>query len=80
VFVLVLNGTAVLVVYIMDHPRLLRQVGRQQVTLDKIHPDDKSLRADLEQRLRVRVLDYVIAHVDYVREITVLNVRYANEP
>jgi hypothetical protein len=79
-FVLALNGTAVLVVYIMDHPRLLRQVGRQQITLDTIHPDDKSLRADLEQRLRVRVLDYAIAHVDYVREVTVLNVRYANEP
>jgi hypothetical protein len=78
-FVVLLNAVAVLVVYVMDHPRLLRSVGRQQITLDTIHPSDQSLRADLEQRLNVRVLDYAITHVDYVREITVLNVRYATE-
>jgi hypothetical protein len=76
-FVLLLNVVAVLVIYVMDHPRLLRKVGRQQITLDVIHPNEESLRADLEQRLKVRILDYAIAHVDYVREITVLNVRYA---
>jgi hypothetical protein len=78
-FLLLLNAIAVLVVYVMDHPRLLRKVGRQQITLDTIHANERDLRADLEQRLNVRVLDYAIAHVDYVREITVLNVRYANE-
>ncbi|MBC8076354.1 MAG: DUF4956 domain-containing protein, partial [Chloroflexales bacterium] len=41
--------------------------------------NDQTLRADLEQRLNVRVLDYSIAHVDYVREITVLKVRYATD-
>lgn len=79
-FLLLLNAIAILVVYVMDHPRLLRKVGRQQITLDTIHANERDLRADLEQRLNVRVLDYAIAHVDYVREITVLNVRYANEP
>ena len=78
-FLLLLNAIAVLVVYVMDHPRLLRKVGRQQITLDTIHSNERDLRADLERRLNVRVLDYAIAHVDYVREITVLNVRYANE-
>lgn len=78
-FLLLLNVIAVAVVYVMDHPRLLRKVGRQQITLDTIHSNERDLRADLEQRLNVRVLDYAIAHVDYVREITVLNVRYANE-
>ncbi|GAB4450210.1 MAG: DUF4956 domain-containing protein [Chloroflexi bacterium OHK40] len=76
-FLLLLNAIAILVVYVMDHPRLLRTVGRQQITLDTIHSNDHDLRADLEQRLKVRVLDYAIVHVDYVREITVLNVRYA---
>lgn len=77
VFILILNLAAVLVVYIMDHPRLLQRVGRRQITLDTIHPTDQSLRADLENRLNVKVLDYAIAHIDYVREITILNVRYA---
>jgi len=79
-FILILNTAAVLVVYVMDHPRLLRRVGRRQITLDTIHSTDQGLRADLERRLGVRVLDYAIAQIDYVREITVLNVRYANEP
>jgi hypothetical protein len=78
-FILVLNVLAVLVVFVMDHPRLLRKVGHQQIILDTIHSNDQSLRADLEKRLNVRVLDYVIANVDYVREITVLNVRYATD-
>lgn len=78
-FLLLLNTIAVLVVYVMDHPRLLRKVGRQQITLDTIHSNERDLRADLERRLNVRVLDYAIAHVDYVREITVLNVRYATD-
>lgn len=78
-FLLLLNSIAILVVYVMDHPRLLRKVGRQQITLDTIHSNEQELRADLERRLKVRVLDYAIAHVDYVREITVLNVRFANE-
>jgi len=77
VFLVLLNVIAVLVVYVMDHPRVLRRVGRQQVILDKIHFSDESLRADLEKRLRVQVLDYAIAQVDYVREVTVLDVRYA---
>lgn len=78
-FLLLLNTIAVLVVYVMDHPRLLRKVGRQQITLDTIHSNARDLRADLERRLNVRVLDYAIDHVDYVREITVLNVRYASD-
>ena len=77
ILLLILNATAIFAVYLMDHPRLLRRVGRQLITLDKIHPNDQSLRADLEQRLGVQVLDYSIANVDYVREITVLDVRYA---
>jgi hypothetical protein len=78
-FILLLNAVAISVVYVMDHPRLLRKVGRQQIILDTIHSTDQSLRADLEKRLNVRVLDYAITNVDYVREITVLNVRYATE-
>jgi hypothetical protein len=78
-FILVLNVLAIAVVFVMDHPRLLRKVGHQQIILDTIHSNDQSLRADLEKRLNVRVLDYVIANVDYVREITVLNVRYATD-
>ncbi|MCU0491456.1 MAG: DUF4956 domain-containing protein [Chloroflexaceae bacterium] len=78
-FLVLLNAIAILVIYFMDHPHFLRTVGRQQITLDTIHSNEHDLRADLERRLNVRVLDYAIAHVDYVREITVLNVRYANE-
>ncbi len=79
VFVLVLNTVAIMVVYVMDHPKLLRQIGQQKIILDTIHANDQSLRADLEKRLNVRVLDYAITNVDYVREVTTLNVRYATD-
>jgi len=59
-FLLTLNLVAVFVIYIMDHPRLLRGVGQQQITLDTIHATEQSLRADLERRLNVQVLDYAI--------------------
>ncbi len=77
IFMFLLNAIAIIVVYVMDHPKLLKRVGHQRITLDTIHANDQSLRADLERRLNVKVLDYAIAHVDYVREITVLSVRYA---
>jgi hypothetical protein len=76
-FALLLNSIAILLVFFMDHPKMLRNVGQQRVTLDRIHATDESLRADLEQRLHGQILDYSIERIDYVREVTILSVRYA---
>lgn len=73
---LALNGVLLAVMYIADHPRLLGRTRHQVVTLDVVHSDPESLRVDLEGRLRARVLQCVVMQIDYVRDITVVDVRY----
>ena len=48
-----------------------------RVTLDVVHADDAALVADLERRLGGRVLRHQVRNVDYVRDTTVVDVRYS---
>jgi hypothetical protein len=48
---------------------------RLEVTLDSVHTSDAALVADLERRLGGRVVHHVVKEVDYVRDITVVDVR-----
>ncbi|MGW2152580.1 DUF4956 domain-containing protein [Nonomuraea sp. NPDC001699] len=73
---LFLDGVLLAVVYVADHPRLLGRTRQQLVTLDVVHADPELLRADLESRLRGRVLHCVVTQVDYVRDVTVVDVRF----
>ncbi|MEV4172344.1 MULTISPECIES: DUF4956 domain-containing protein [unclassified Nonomuraea] len=73
---LLLNGVLLVVMYIADHPGLLGRTRHQVVTLDVVHADPELLRVDLESRLRARVLHCVVTQVDYVRDVTVVDVRY----
>lgn len=75
-----LNVAAVLVMYVMDHPALQRGASHVSLTLDVVHKDEQSLKTDLEQRLNARVVSYTIAHIDYVKDVTELEVRYVNSP
>ena len=49
---------------------------RLEITLDRVHDNDSSLIADLERRLGGRVLRHEVKKVDYVRDVTVVDVRY----
>ncbi|MEU1384662.1 DUF4956 domain-containing protein [Nonomuraea sp. NPDC048881] len=73
---LLLDGVLLAVVHVADHPRLLGRTRQQVVTLDVVHADPELLRADLESRLRGRVLHCVVTQVDYVRDVTVVDVRF----
>ncbi|MEU1722162.1 DUF4956 domain-containing protein [Actinomadura sp. ATCC 39365] len=73
---LLLDGVLLAVVHVADHPRLLGRTRQQVVTLDVVHADHELLRADLESRLRGRVLHCVVTQVDYVRDVTVVDVRF----
>jgi len=64
-----------LVLYVADHPRLLAGARRSVVTLDTVHRDPAALRADLAARLG-EPLDWRVVEVDYVRDLTVIDVRY----
>jgi hypothetical protein len=49
---------------------------RLEVTLDVVHDNDAALVADLERRLGGWVLHHHVKEIDYVRDTTVVDVRY----
>ena len=66
----------VMVMLLLDN-RLVAPRGRRQVvTLDTVHPHEAALRADLEGRLGGRVKRMFVKETDYVRDTTVVDVRY----
>lgn len=52
---------------------------RLEVKLDVVYPTDAALVADLERRLGGRVLDFRVKDIDYLRNNTIVNVRYQVE-
>ncbi|GAA0715744.1 DUF4956 domain-containing protein [Dactylosporangium roseum] len=71
-----LNLGLLAVMYVADHPRLLARAERRMVTLDVVHDDEDALRADLAYRLGGEITKLYVAEVDYVRDVTVVDVRY----
>ncbi|MEU8975532.1 DUF4956 domain-containing protein [Streptomyces monashensis] len=70
-----LCATLLLVVWAADSPRLLADTRRAVVTLDTVHEDPAALRADLARRLG-EPLHWTVMEVDFVRDLTVVDVRY----
>jgi hypothetical protein len=62
--------------WLVDHPALYRRTARQRVTLDEVVTGDAAVRAALERRLGVEVVEAVVEETDYVREVTRVSVRY----
>ena len=75
-----LNAIILGAIALSDHPILGPVPKGREITLDCIHDDDTALRADLENRLGVRVVDFTIIECDYVREVTRLTIRYVGSP
>ena len=74
--VALLNVLVLAVVLIVDLPGRGPAPEKREITLDRIHGDDAALRADLEQRLGVRVTGFVIHELDYVRDVTRLTISF----
>lgn len=72
-----LSAAVLLCLFFVDHPSLYRRTLRQAVTLDTIHTDPSALRAELERRLGVEIVDVTVQEIDYVRESMRLVVRSA---
>lgn len=70
-----LSALLLLVIYGADHPRLFARSRRTVVTLDAVHSDPAALRADLARRLG-EPLHWTVMEVDFVRDLTVVDVRY----
>jgi len=66
------------VMYIGDHPRLLRSYRRQVLVLDSAIVDQAALVAQLERILGARVHSAAVERIDLVNETTVVDVRYSH--
>src|SRR4051794_3226224 len=62
--------------FLVDHPALYRRTARQRVTLDEVVTGHAELRAAVERRLGIEVVDMTVEEVDFVREVTRVSVRY----
>lgn len=65
---------------IVDHPRMLRDNHRAEVTLESAIEDHERLRDVVERRLGRRVIALDILDLDYVRETTRVAVRVLDRP
>ena len=73
---LMIDATLISIMYIADNRLLLPRSQHRLVTLDLVHADEASLTADLERRLGGQVTHCIVTEVDYVRDITVVDVRF----
>jgi hypothetical protein len=71
-----LDVAIVVVIVGLDNRWVMPDSRRQLVTLDVVHPDEVALVADLERRLGGKVSRAIVKQVDYVRDVTVVDVRY----
>ena len=75
-----LSVLLVAVMFVVDHPRALPRARRQLLTLDEAIPDEDTLRARIEARLGVDVRRMIVQETDFVRDVTVVDVRYRCAP
>ena len=66
----------VAVMVILDNRWVMPRARRQVVVLDMVYPTEAHLRADLESRLGGKVKRLFVKETDYVRDTTVVDVRY----
>src|SRR5581483_6757577 len=76
---LAFDAALIAVMAVIDNRAFGTRASHVTVTLDAVHENPASLIADLERRLCGRVLDHIVEDVDYVRETTVVDVRYRGE-
>ena len=73
---LALMAMIVMVMFVGDHPALLRRYRHQVVVLDRAFPDEGDLVAHLEQLMGARVHRVVVQRLDVVNDTTTVEVRY----
>jgi hypothetical protein len=71
-----LSGSMLLVMYLADHPRLLRRTRRQRITLDAAYTDERTVRGVLAGLLRAEICHVIVEDVDFVRDTTTVDVRF----
>ena len=76
VLVAAVNALLIGAMLVVDSRPLRARAQRLEITLDKVHHNEDALVADLERRLGGQVMHLQVNEVDYVRDVTVVDVRY----
>jgi hypothetical protein len=69
-----------LLTILLDNRWVLPRSQHHVVTLDVVHASPTALVADLERRLGGRVTHCIVKELDYVRDITRVDVRFVGPP
>lgn len=72
----VLSGSLVVVMFVVDHPRLTARAQRQTIVLDRAYPDRVQLQAALENLLGAEIRHLVVERLDLVADTTTVDVRF----
>ncbi|MDB1089049.1 DUF4956 domain-containing protein [Streptomyces sp. ACA25] len=75
-----LMALILVVLFVGDHPRMLRSYRRQVMVLDTAFPVHTALVSHLEHILGARVHSALVQRVDLVNDTTVVDVRYRVTP
>jgi hypothetical protein len=79
-FQVLLDVVVLAMLFLVDHPSLYTRTARRTVTLDVVATDETALRARLSEDLGVEVLDVAIEEIDYVRDLTRVEIRHVLAP
>jgi hypothetical protein len=77
---ILLNVTVLGCLFLVDHPMLYRRTVRQAVTLDAIYTEPAELKAELERRLGVEIVEVSVQETDFVRDLMRVIVRHLLPP
>ncbi len=70
------TGALVLVMAVVDNPRVAARTRHQVITLDRAYPHEPELRRALAGLLGAQVLKVTVIELDMVRDVTVVDVRF----
>lgn len=71
-----LIALVIVVMYVGDHPRLLRRSRQQNVTLSGVFTSDDEVKAELEKLLDAHIRKVVVKRIDLILNRTSVDVRY----
>ncbi len=75
-----LSALIVAAMLVVDHPLVLPRARRQLLTMDRAVPVESDLQAMIEERLDVDVKHLIVQEIDFVRDVTVVDVRFRTRP
>lgn len=75
-----LSALIVVAMLVVDHPMVLPRARRQMLTMDRAVPVESELQALIEERLEVDVKHLIVQEIDFVRDMTVVDVRFRTRP